>query len=119
MTSFRLSHSADGDIFDILAWSHDHFGELAGQRYGELIVASILHAAEHGDGVGFRSKAELGDGVLIWHLAQSTQRARGSVVRHPRHVLVCRWEGGVLVVGRVLHETMDPTRHLDPDTDWH
>lgn len=118
MPRFRLSHSADADIFDILTWSHNRFGEQARQRYESLIVAAVLHAAEHRDGAGFNAKPELGTGVLTWHLALSTQRVRGGGVRRPRHVLVPRWDGDVLVVGRVLHEKMDPTRHLDPEKDW-
>lgn len=114
---FRLTVSADADILNILIWSVDHFGELARQRYEALIVAAIVQAAEHADGVGFRSDPDLGPGVVIWHFAQSTSRVHGKV-RHPRHLLVCRWDADVLVVGRVLHDSMDPSRHLDPESDW-
>lgn len=118
MARFRLSHAADGDIFAILTWSQERFGVLARQRYENAIVAALLHAAEHGDRVGFHTRPELGEGVLTWHLAQSVSRSRGTPVRRPRHVLVCRWDDDTLVVGRILHDSMDPTRHLDPDMDW-
>jgi len=62
--------------------------------------------------------ARLGPDVLLWHCSQSRQRALGEKVRTPRHVLLCRWDGDTLVIGRVLHERMDPTRHVNPDTDW-
>lgn len=118
MVRFRLSASADADITAILVWSGERFGELARQRYASLIVAAIVHAAEHRDGLGFRSDPQFGPGVVTWHLAQSTSRTGQSMVRNPRHFLVCRWDGDVLAVGRVLHDSMDPTRHVDPRTDW-
>lgn len=118
MARFRLTGSADADVFAILAWSQGRFGGSARERYAALIVAAILHAAEHADGVGFRPRPELGQGVLTWHLAQSTRRVQGPEVRRPRHLLVCRWEDEVLVVGRVLHDSMDPSRLLDPDAGW-
>jgi toxin ParE1/3/4 len=118
MARFRLSRSADEDILQILAWSQDRFGLEARLRYEALIVAALLHAADHQEGVGFRERPELGDGVLTWHLAHSVTRSRRGLVRRPRHLLVCRWDGEVLVVGRVLHDSMDPTLHLDPQVDW-
>ena len=118
MGDFRLSHSADQDVVDILTRSHDEFGSAARERYADLITAAILHAADHRDGAGFNTRAELGEGVMTWHLNQSTRRVEGRRVRRPVHVLVCRWNGGTLVVGRVFHERMDPTRHIDPSVDW-
>ncbi|MEQ6901780.1 type II toxin-antitoxin system RelE/ParE family toxin [Nocardioides sp. YIM 152588] len=119
MTStFRLSHAAEQDIVEILRRSQEEFGDDARQRYAALLVAAIRHAAEHRDGVGFRARPELGPDVVTWHLAQSAHRARGGAVRRPRHLLVCRWTQAGLVVGRVLHESMDPLRHLDETADW-
>ncbi len=33
MAGYRLSHAAQDDIVSILAWTHEHFGEEARQRY--------------------------------------------------------------------------------------
>jgi toxin ParE1/3/4 len=118
MARIRLSRSAEKDIFAILVWSQDRFGDEARSRYQALVVAALLHAAENDDGLGFRVRPELGGGVLTWHLAQSVSRSRRGVVRRPRHLLVCRRDGGILVVGRILHDTMDPILHLDSETDW-
>lgn len=118
MARVRLSRSANEDIFQILAWSQDRFGEDAKTRYEALIVAALLQAAEHQGGVGFRARPELGAGVLTWHLAQSVARSHGGTVRRPRHLLICRWDGDILVVGRILHDTMDPTLHVDREAGW-
>lgn len=118
MPSLRFVHAADLDVVKILTRSQRDFGDDARMRYANLIATAAHHASEHPDGVGFHAHAELGDGVLTWHLEQSTHRCPAPRVRHPVHVLVCRWRGDVLVIGRVLHERMDPTRYLDPTRGW-
>jgi toxin ParE1/3/4 len=40
------------------------------------------------------------------------------MVHRPRHFLICRRDGDLLVVGRVLHDAMELRRHLDPEQDW-
>ena len=52
MAVYRLTRAAQADIIDILAWSHDRFGEEARKRYESLIATAIRDAAANGDGVG-------------------------------------------------------------------
>lgn len=115
---FRLSAAADDDIEDILAWSESNFGLDAHNRYLRMLEAAVRHAAESRDSPLLKSRPELGEGVLSWHIRHSAVRTGGQRVMTPRHILYCRWEGDVLAVGRVLHERMDPTLHVDPETDW-
>jgi len=115
---FRLSGAADDDVEDILAWSEANFGLDAHHRYLRLLETAVAHAAASRDSLLLKARPELGEGVLSWHISHSVIRAGGHRVRTPRHILYCRWEGDVLAVGRVLHERMDPTLHVDPDTDW-
>ena len=118
MARYRLTHAAQADIVSILAWSHSQFGEEARKRYEALIATAIRDAATRGDGVGQMVRPELGDGVFSWHLAQSRSRSPGGAVHRPRHFLICRRDGDVLVVGRVLHDAMELRRHLDPHQPW-
>lgn len=118
MARYRLTHAAQADIVSILAWSHDQFGEEARKRYEALIVTAIRDAATRSDEVGRTVRSELGDGVFSWHLAQSRTRSSGRRVHRPRHFLICRCDGDVLVVGRVLHDAMELRRHLDPRQPW-
>ena len=111
---YRLTHAAQADTVSILAWSEEQFGAEARERYQALIAAAVRDAASRHDPVGRIARPELGDGVFSWHLAQSRSRSRGGIVRRPRHFLICRCDGEVLVVGRVLHDAMDLRRHLDP-----
>ncbi len=118
MAKYRLTYAAQADIISILAWSHEQFGEEARQRYEALITAAIRDAAARNDELGRTVRPELGDGVFSWHLAQSRAHSRGGDVHRPRHFLICRWDGVVLVVGRVLHDAMELRRHLDPQQPW-
>lgn len=118
MGSYRLSHAAQADIVSILAWSNENFGQEARKRYEALIVAAIRGAASQTDNAGRSPRPELGEGVFSWHLSQSRTRSPGLSVRRPRHFLICRRDGGVLVIGRILHDAMDLQRHIDPEWSW-
>ncbi|MGH3447843.1 MAG: type II toxin-antitoxin system RelE/ParE family toxin [Nocardioidaceae bacterium] len=118
MARYRLTHAAQADITSILAWSHDQFGEQARERYEALITTAIRDAATRSDEVGQTVRPELGEGVFSWHLAQSRARSPGGNVHRPRHFLICRRDGDVLLVGRVLHDAMELRRHLAPQQLW-
>jgi len=118
MARYRLTHAGQADIVSILAWSHEQFGEEARKRYEALIATAIRDASKLQDEIGWTPRPELGDGVFSWHLAQSRTRSPGGHVHRPRHFLICRRDGDVLVVGRVLHAAMELRRHLDTEQPW-
>lgn len=118
MAKYRLTHVAQADIVTILAWSEEQFGEDARKRYEALIATAIRDAASRTGDVGHTTRPELGDGVFSWHLAHSRTRGSGKTVSRPRHFLICRREGDVLVIGRVLHDAMEPRRHVDSQQPW-
>ena len=120
MFRYRLSEAAQGDVLSILAWTHQQFGEAARLRYESLIVAALRDVASQADRPGSLVRPELGAGVRSWHLRLSREHVKPGVgvVRRPRHFLVYRSEPAHIVVGRVLHDTMELARHLDPDTSW-
>jgi toxin ParE1/3/4 len=120
MFRYRLSEAAQGDVFNVLAWTHEQFGEAARLRYESLIVAALRDVASQPDRPGSLARPELGSGVRSWHLRLSREHMEtgAGVVRRPRHFLVYRFEPGLVVVGRVLHDAMELARHLDPDTSW-
>lgn len=118
MARYRLTYAAQSDIVSILAWSNDQFGEEARNRYEALIITAIRDAATRSDEGGRTVRPELGDEVFSWHLAHSRARSPGGRVYRPRHFLICRRDGDVLVVGRVLHDAMELRRHLDPQQPW-
>ena len=121
MLRYRLSDAAQGDVMDILAWTHQQFGEPARLRYESLIVAALRDVATQPDRPGSIARPELGAGVRSWHLRLGRDHVGqgAQVVRQPRHFLVYRFQQpALLVVGRVLHDAMELARHLDPDASW-
>jgi toxin ParE1/3/4 len=120
MLRYRLSDAAQADVINILAWTHEQFGEAARLRYESLIVAALRDVATQPDRPGSIVRPELGLGVRSWHLRLSRDHVGtgGDGVRRPRHFLIYRFEPALLVVGRVLHEAMELARHLDSDTSW-
>lgn len=118
MAVVRLTDSAQSDVLAILAWTHEQFGEESRRRYEALITTAVVDAALLGEAGGLKPRPELGADVCSWHLANSRFRTREGTVGRPRHLLVCRRDGDMLVVGRILHENMNPQRHLDPVYTW-
>lgn len=117
---YRLSAAAQADLVDILAWTHENFGEAARKRYEALIIAALRDIAAQPDRAGSIERPELGVGVRSWHLRLSRERARTETgtVRRPRHFLIYRTGNGPVVIGRVLHDAMELARHLDPEASW-
>ena len=120
MFRYRLSEAAQGDVLNVLAWTHEQFGEAARLRYESLIVAALRDVASQPDRPGSLARPELGAGVRSWRLRLSRDHMEtgAGVVRRPRHFLVYRFEPGLVVVGRVLHDVMELARHLGPDMSW-
>lgn len=120
MFRYRLSNAAQGDVLEILGWTHERFGEAARLRYESLIVAALRDVASQPDRPGSLARPELGAGVRSWHLRLSREQAKRGVasVHRPRHFLVYRLQHGLVVVGRVLHDAMELARHLDPGESW-
>jgi toxin ParE1/3/4 len=120
MAVYRLSAAAQADLIEILVWTHEQFGESARERYETLIVAALRDISAQPDRAGSVARPELGDGVRSWHLRSSRERARMAtgIVRRPRHFLIYRMESDLVVVGRLLHDAMELTRHMEFEGLW-
>jgi toxin ParE1/3/4 len=115
---YWLSQAAIADIDSILEWSGTRFGESARRRYAALIASAIRDVAHDPYGVGTHPRPELGEGVRSWHLRQSRGHAIGKPVQRPRHFLIYRLDGTVLIIGRVLYDSMELERQIDPTSTW-
>ena len=118
MARYRLSERARADIIEILARSEDRFGTEARDRYEALIAAALRDVATHRDGPGSAARPEIGPGVFSWHLRLSRNPSEGATVHRPRHFLIYRLDGEVVVIGRVLHDAMELRRHLHRHHTW-
>ncbi|RJF89508.1 type II toxin-antitoxin system RelE/ParE family toxin [Oleomonas cavernae] len=112
---YRLSAAAREDIVELLAWTDEHFGELARLRYERLLATALRDVAADPERPGSIKRPDLGEQVRSYHLRHSRERARheSGIVRNPRHFLLYRAvRSGVIGVGRVLYDAMDLERHL-------
>ena len=110
-----LAPSARHDIREALIWSKERFGQLAAERYRELIKQALRDIVADPERPGAVDRKELARGVRTYHLFFSRERARGpsGIVQKPRHFLVYRRRGeNIIDVVRVLHDARDIERHL-------
>jgi toxin ParE1/3/4 len=111
---FRLSRSAQEDIARILATSAERWGADARRRYAALLAAAMKKMAADPVGSATRSRAELLTGMRSFHLRYAGGGGPEPKVKRPAHILYYRpIEPGLIEIVRVLHERMEPSRHLD------
>lgn len=116
MAGLRLTGPAEHDITELLDWSEATFGLAARRRYEALVAATLSDLAEDWQRIGSVRRDDLGIGCRVYHLRHSRRRARteAGLVQSPRHIAVYRLAASdTVVILRVLHESMDLTRHLD------
>jgi toxin ParE1/3/4 len=120
MVRYRLSASARADLVSILAWTHREFGEAARKRYEALVVAALRDISAQPDRAGSIRRPEFGESVRSWHMQLSRKHGRTEtgIVRRPRHFFIYRTENGLVVIGRVLHDSMDLKQQFDPEGSW-
>lgn len=118
MLVYRLTAAAQRDIIDVLDYTDTNFGSTLRERYAAAIKQA-LRAICTDPGRRGVVPLDLGPGRLmafhLRHLARGDAPVT-SMLRNPRHLLVFKFDGpDSLVVVRVLHESMDPGRHVDND----
>ncbi len=93
-----ISPAAEADLADIYDYSHATWGETQAATYVDTLVARFKWLAVN---------------HLLWQARDDLRpglygRAEG------KHLIVFRDGGDHLQVLRVLHQRMDPARHLEP-----
>ena len=113
MARYRLSELAKTDIAAILRTSEDRHGRNARIRYRALLAAAMRRIAADPQG---RSTAERDDlllGIRSFHIRYSRNESREAPVVNPVHVIFYRVvQAGVVEIVRVLHDRMEPSRHI-------
>ena len=113
MPRFRLSGLAQADLAGILATSDENWGAAGRTRYAATIAAAMQQIAADPNGPTTRDRSLLSPGIRSFHLRHVV-----IAVRRPVHVLYYRLAAPDLVeIVRVLHESMEPSRHLGASTD--
>ena len=112
MTRYRLSRLAEADLVGILAAS-SRWGADGRSRYASLLSAAMRKIAAEPEGPATRRREELRPGIRSFHLRHARSTDQAGRVRRPVHVLYYRAVTPDLIeIVRVLHERMEPSRHL-------
>ena len=114
MARFRLARPAQIDLANILATSAERWGTDGWYRYAAVLADAMRQVADDPEGPHTKKRTELRSGVRSFHVRYARRSADTATVRRPVHVLYYRVaDEGVIEIVRVLHERMDPSRHLD------
>ena len=114
MARFRLARPAQIDLANILATSAERWGADGRQRYAAVLADALRQVADEPEGPLIKKRPELRSGIRSFHVRYARYSADTAKVRRPVHVLYYRVaQEGVIEIVRVLHEKMDPSRHLD------
>lgn len=101
----RLSHQAQRDIEEVLAWTLREFGSRQYVVYQQLIHQALREVARHPESA--RLRPEIHPSARTYPLARGGAKAR--------HFLLLRLaDDQVVEVGRLLHDSMDLPAHLPP-----
>ena len=106
---WRLSAAADADIVNILRDSRSRFGGDQMSRYQALLMRAADLAGEAPMRVGSVARDDLLPGLRSLHISAAARRRGGAA--HLLLYVVADGPAPVLIL-RVLHERMDPARHL-------
>ena len=113
MARYRLTKSAKGDIGSILRTSEQRQGRDARTRYAALLLAAMRRVAEAPEGRSTSDRGELRPGIRSFHIRHSRDESREAPVATPVHVVFYRvLEPGVVEIVCVLHDRMEPRRHI-------
>jgi toxin ParE1/3/4 len=109
---FRVSKLAQSDLARILATSKSRWGLEGRRRYAALIEAAMRQVADEPEGAATRDRNALHSGTRSLHL-RHVRASSSEKVKNPAHILYYRSiRPEVVEIIRVLHERMDPSRHI-------
>jgi toxin ParE1/3/4 len=116
MARYRLSDLAKSDIAAILKTSEDRNGRKARIRYRALLTAAMRRIAAAPEGRSTSDRADLLPGIRSFHIRYSRDESREAPVANPVHVIFYRAATpGLVEIVRVLHERIEPGRHISQE----
>jgi toxin ParE1/3/4 len=113
VAQYRLSEPAKADIGAILQRSEELYGKEARTRYRACLSAAMRRVAAEPEGLSTIDQAALFPGVRSFHIRHSRNESREAPVENPVHVIFFRTTAsGVIEIIPVLHDRMQPERHI-------
>lgn len=114
MLNYRISDHAEEDIVSLTAYTLENFGEQTLDRYLTLIEVALLDLCKN---PSRRGVTKFEGEVMKFHLRHSRTDAakKGETIKKPRHIIFFREaEDGTLEILRLLHDSMDVVKQLNP-----
>ncbi|MFY8094178.1 MAG: type II toxin-antitoxin system RelE/ParE family toxin [Niveispirillum sp.] len=112
MKRYKLAETASVDIKGVADYTADNFGPAMRTTYNDLFRLGVANIVADPLRRGVTVASHLGDGIHVYHL-RHVQQPR---VKSPRHMIVYRLSAsGFITILRVLHDRVDPHRHVDND----
>ncbi|TDQ37906.1 type II toxin-antitoxin system RelE/ParE family toxin [Tepidicella xavieri] len=104
----RLAASAEADLLDIAAWTAERFGSRQAGYYVDTVTQAIEALREGPDILGAKARDDIAPGIRTLHVARQGRKGR--------HFVMFRVAPGrVIEVLRLLHDSMDLSRHWPND----
>lgn len=117
MLNIQISDLAKNDLRSIQKYTVESYDEEQSDRYINLIDRAFDDIAKEPKSVVARRIHRPGQELYVRPLTAS-KRPGITNVQTPRHVIVYTLEfEGIAYILRVLHDSMDITRQLEPDTE--
>lgn len=103
----RLANQAEQDILEIADWTTEHFRPQQADIYAETIALAITALLDGPNVIGSKTRDEIDTGIRTLHVGR--QKRKGS------HFVVYREAPDRIIdVLRILHDSMEMKRHIDP-----
>jgi len=113
VVEYRLAQPARRDIAKILSKSRADHGDEAERRYRALLLVAFKRIAADPKGISTIGREQVVPGLRSFHIRHSRNESPEAPVARAVHLIVYRIdEVGRVVILRVLHERMDPIRHM-------
>jgi len=110
---YRVAPAARADIADVLRYRNSRFGSAARQRYLALIGTTFEAIANQPERIGSHARNELAPGLRSFHLRHCRTQIAYAGINRPRHIVFYRVGADrVIDIVRLLHESMEGSRHL-------
>ncbi len=106
----RLGRQAEQDYVDILRWTRTTFGQVQARTYSVTMSLAVQALQEGPEIAGSKLRNDIGPGIRTLHVAR--------LGRKGRHIVIFRAaEERNIDVLRLLHDSMDLSRHLPAAND--
>ena len=88
-------------------------GREARTRYEALLLAALRRVARDPEGLSTIARQDLRPGIRSFHIRHSRSESSEAPVGDPVHAIFYRAvTPGLVEIVRVLHERMEPSRHM-------